>query len=142
MKRLLVLAFLVLAVLGWAAPVTTPVTASPATILWDPITKLGDGSAIPAGDTIAYELYMQPCTSAGVATGTATLVATVTSGTGSLVLAAEGWYVVGVRTKRTLSGSGSVVFSDYAWSQVVGSPNPWFLAYNKAPSIPQNLRMQ
>jgi hypothetical protein len=132
---------LLLAAAIWAAPVSTPITVSPATVLWDPVTTLTDGSNLPAGDTMAYELWLQPCTSAGVATGTATLAATVSAATSPLVLTLEGYYVVGVRAIRQISGGGSVT-SGYTWSQVSGTPNPWFLAYYRAPANPKNIRTQ
>ena len=33
-------------------------TANQATVAWDPVTTLADGSAIPAGSTIEYTVYL------------------------------------------------------------------------------------
>jgi hypothetical protein len=104
MKRKWNLIFLILGILLipiLAMGATTFKVANQITFAWDPVTKLSDGSPLPAGSTIQYQAYSRTDPSgAPVASGLpiATTQATVT-------FAVEGQYDVGVKVMRLVNGA-------------------------------------
>lgn len=50
----------------------------------------------------------------------------------AITLESEGKYRVGVRTVRTVDGE--VLFSEFAWSDVEGTPAPWYAAFYAVPA--------
>jgi hypothetical protein len=111
MKRLLI----ILAILIFAAPAMaqTMYDANQATIGWDAVTKLADGTTIPAANTVKYQVYTKPNS---VATGVK--VGTEITATQLLIsFAVEGSYFIGVEALR-YNGTTLVSKSPLSWSDV------------------------
>ena len=122
---------------------TTVVTAqvthwtNQATVEWDAVTTLADGTPIPVGDIIAYRVY----TRAG---STETLVGEVSTTSYTFTFADEGIYTVGVQTVRyPVSGDPEIV-SEINWSDMNGAmtPDPFYLGFYKGVAAPEGLRVQ
>jgi len=114
----------------------TVVYTNAAVVAWDAVTKLADGSPVPTGDAISYEVLRAPAgnkASAVVVGETPQLQFAVT-------FPSEGDWVVGVRAVRT-TGTERLM-SDINWSDVGGTPNPFVLRYYRGPAVPGNLRLQ
>ena len=103
------------------------------TIAWDPVTQLTDGSPIPAGDVITYEIFKAD----ELIGETAELQYTVT-------FDQEGEYKVGVRTKRQVASTGDIVYSEINYSDQNGesTPNPFVVRFIKPVQMAKNLRLQ
>jgi hypothetical protein len=128
MKRFLLVALLVLTALSVSCQTKT-IVGSTITVAWD-APALG---TIPVAQ-ISYELVLQP-----YPTGTQVLLATVATLEEPITFTAEGPYKVGVRTKRTVP-DGTILYSAYSWSDVEGTPAPWYAAYYASP--PKVLRVR
>jgi hypothetical protein len=119
MKKLFVLALFMVTVFACAQ--TQTIVGSTITVTWD-APALG---TIPVAQ-ISYEVVVQPYPS-----GTHTLVGTIATLEETVTFATEGQYKIGVRTKRTVSGT--VLYSEYSWSDLEGTPTPWYAAYYALP---------
>jgi len=126
MKRIIAIIILLFAAALASCQIKVPV-AGIVTMQWD----------APA-DAVAlekYEVYIDTYPS-----GTATLVATVTVLEYTFTLPAEGSYHFGLRAIKHVAGVDT--YSDYVWSSVVGTPDPWYVSYAKAAGAPQRLRVK
>ena len=110
---------------------TKTIVGSTITVTWD-APSLG---TIPAAE-MSYEVWMQPYPS-----GTSVLVGTVTAIEQAITFSAEGPYRIGVRSKRT-TVDGTVLYSDYLWSDAGGAPQPWYAAYWKSPARVERVRIK
>jgi len=86
------------------------------TVRWDAVTTLLDGSPVPEGDIVAYDLYIRP-----IQTGIPFMAVPNVSGTESLItLLEEGDYHVGVRAVRIVPAVGEIparaFYSSISWS--------------------------
>lgn len=135
MKRAWVIAVILLifvASVGFGAVVYT----NQITVGWDAVTKLGDGTTIPAGDAIAYQVYTKKGTAAEV------LVGEINSLQQTITFTVEGDYLIGVRTKRTVTG-GAIVYSPITWSNstdVAAVPVPFSVGYYLPPGAPKGFK--
>lgn len=114
MKRWLMIAMvavLSLAALSMKANAITWKVANQVTVAWDAVTTLTDGTLIPAGSTVQYQIYarVDPAGTA-VASGSplTVLQALVT-------FAVEGFYDIGVKAQRLVGGQ-VVSESVISWS--------------------------
>jgi hypothetical protein len=122
MKRLFVilLMFVALAACGQ----TQTIVGSTIIVVWD-APAFG---TIPV-EQINYEVVVQPYPS-----GTQTIVGTIPTLEQVVTFTVEGPYKLGVRTKRTIPGTPIIVlYSDYSWSDLEGSPAPWYAVYYALP---------
>jgi len=93
-----------------------------------------DLGAIPPAE-ITYEVYMEPYPG-----GAAVLIGTVATLEQPITFTVEGKYKIGVRTRRDVDGE--TLYSEYAWSDVEGSPVPWYAAYYLMPPKVQRVRIR
>jgi hypothetical protein len=114
-------------------------SANQATIAWDPVTQLANGSPVPAGSTIQYLLYSKTATNPtpkqeGQPTPAPTAVIT---------FADEGQYLVGIRAQRLVNGV-VVAESAISWSDdpAVVQSGPFDVQYYFAPMNVFNIRRQ
>jgi|ADurb_Leu_01_Slu_FD_contig_41_1951139_length_9706_multi_3_in_0_out_0_8 hypothetical protein len=127
------------------AAVTNWYPTNQATVAWNPVTALSDGSPLPAGSVIKYEVFTaspdhQNVTSKGVVTVTSTV----------LSFQAEGRYIVGVRAIREFTDPAdpqTVVteYSETVWSDdpaYVGAEGTFGISYIFKPANPTGLRRQ
>lgn len=128
MKRILLVLLTVLVCLN-AGCQTKTIVGSTITVQWD-APALG---TIPVAQ-ISYELVLQPYPA-----GTQVLLATVGTLEEPVTFSVEGNYKIGIRTKRT-TPDGTLLYSAYSWSDVEGSPAPWYAAYYATP--PKVLRVR
>jgi hypothetical protein len=110
---------------------TKTIVGSTITVAWD-APALG---TIPVAQ-ISYEVVLQP-----YPTGTQVLLATVATLEEPITFTAEGPYKIGVRTKRTVP-DGTILYSAYSWSDVEGSPAPWYAAYYASPAKVLRVRIK
>jgi hypothetical protein len=130
MRRWFLVVLLVLVAL-MACAQTKTIVGSTITVTWD-APALG---TIPVAQ-ISYEVVLQP-----YPTGTQVLLANVATLEEPVTFSAEGPYKVGVRTKRTVP-DGTVLYSAYSWSDVEGSPAPWYAAYYASPAKVLRVRIK
>src|SRR4030067_852934 len=114
MKKTLVIVLLL--AISVAANAQTWHTANQSTIAWDAVSTLFDGSPIPSGSTIEYEVYLanaitDPQKSHPVLAGT------TTEPTYLITLNVEGKFLFGVKANR-LVGAETVSESAVSWSDV------------------------
>ena len=76
----------------------TMYTPDQATIAWDAVTTLSNGSAIPVGDTVQYEIYLSNDGLTGTSVGTTSALQYTLTFTG------EGIFFVGIGARRIPSG--------------------------------------
>jgi hypothetical protein len=126
MKRIMIL--LLILVVGVVAFAQTAIVTSNPTVGWQAVTKLSDGTVVPTGDIISYDVVISPYVSGQAPVPT--FLANVSSLNYHVTFSGEGQYVVGVRTKRVVS-DGTVMYSDYVWSSVGGTPSPFGLCITK-----------
>jgi hypothetical protein len=135
MKKLWIVVVLLLC----ATAVTAQVThwANQATVEWDVVTTLSDGSPVPAGDTIAYRVWTR-------LDGVETMVAEVSSTSYTFTFDVEGIYTVGVQTIRYPENGDPEVTSEINWSDVNGvmTPDPFYLGFYLPAAAPEGLRVQ
>jgi hypothetical protein len=128
----LVAALCVMFSVGYAGIVYT----NQVTVGWDAVTKLADGTNIPTGDAVAYQVYTKK------GTGAEALVGEVNSLQQTITFTVEGEYLVGVRTKRTITG-GVTVYSSITWSNstdVAAVPSPFSVGYYLPPGAPRGFK--
>jgi len=87
-----------------------------ATLAWSPVTTLGDGSAIPPGDLVSYEVFMVP--EGGNKLTERVLMGETVDARFVVTFVDEGRYFLGVLAKRYKS---ETIFS---YSTVSWSDNP------------------
>jgi hypothetical protein len=89
--------------------------ANQVTFAWDAVTKLADGTTIPAGNTVKYQVYSKPnSVSTGVKVGTE-----ITATQLLISFSVEGSYFLGVEALRyngttLISKSAPITWSDVA----------------------------
>jgi hypothetical protein len=103
------------------------------TIAWDPVISLADGSPIPAGDVITYEIFNPD-----------ELIGETTELQYTVTFDHEGEYIVGVRTKRQVTSTGDIVYSEINYSDQNGesTPDPFVVRFIKPVQMAKNLRLQ
>lgn len=144
-KTLIVLALLLVAGIAFGQ---TPVYigAGGITLEWDAVTQKDSGGVpvpLDAGDVVEYEVWRSfaPTTDHLIAeefmvlTPTVTHLATVSTGL---------QYNYAIRAKLTTDGGATVTYSDWLWSDIGGSPGPFYLvgASTDAPILTGSLRIQ
>jgi hypothetical protein len=105
--------------------------ANQSTIAWDAVTKYQDGTNLPTGTVVKYEIYLKD--------GTQTLLGETTTTQFTVTLTDYLIHDVGVRAGITIGGTK--YFSEVAWSSVDGVP-PFVLQRYPAPAKVQNLRVE
>ena len=136
MRKAFVILLLAAALYAQAAPVV--VVATKVTALWDPVTKQADGTSIPSGVTLTYDLFLSPPGDAGplmYATG-------ITSGAGTLVTLPAAWTAYAIGVRAVLTSQGVTVNSAITWSDVGGTPSPFYCLSGQPPAATVNLRVQ
>ena len=128
MKYAIIVLLFVTALVGCQ---TKTIVGATITVTWD-APALG---TIPMAQ-ISYEVVLQP-----YPTGTQVLLATVAMLEEPITFTAEGPYKIGVRTKRTVP-DGTILYSAYSWSDVEGSPAPWYAAYYASPAKVLRVRIK
>lgn len=127
MKKILLIFLLVLPLLLGQ----TVVRENPVSVAWDEVLPMGD-------DTISYEVFVAPLGDypAADSVGQTELL------TMDVPLPGEGDWVIGVRTVRTITSNGEVLYSEINWSDVNGlaTPDPFIARWYAAPAAPGNLR--
>lgn len=129
MKKLLLILLLCLPLLIGQ----TVIRDNPVSIAWDVVVPMG-------GDTISYEIFVAPLGDYASAqnVGQTDLLET------EVTIASEGDWVIGVRTVRTITANGEILYSDINWSDIDGlsTPNPFIVRWYSVPDAPDNLRVQ
>lgn len=115
-------------------------TANQITIAWDPVTVLANGNPIPAGDSIAYEVFLK-----NAVTGEETYVGN-TAATQYLISLQDGdKYFSGVLTARNIQDTSDVIRSAISWSydpNVCLNNEAFGIMYYIPPGIVGGLRPQ
>jgi hypothetical protein len=132
MKRSMMVAALLLAVCLVASCQTKVVVGQSLEVEWD-APSLG---TIPPAE-VTYEVGIQ-----GYPSGAFTLIATVPGTGGVVTFAAEGAYRVMVRTVRTVVEDGTVLPSEWAKSDEVGTPSPWYVVFYATPGSVIRIRIR
>jgi hypothetical protein len=129
MKKILLIFLLVLPLLLGQ----TIVRDNPVSVAWDEVTPMG-------GDTISYEVFVAPVGDyqAAQSVGETDLL------TMDVTIANEGDWVIGVRTVRSITSNGEILYSEINWSDVNGlaTPDPFIVRHYAVPAAPSNLRRQ
>jgi len=86
------------------------------TIAWDPVITLEDGSSVPAGDTIKYNVYVKDRSSSDVV-----FLGEVSETYALVTVSHEGFFYVGIETVRYLADQsdpelGKLLSANIAWS--------------------------
>ena len=138
MKR----AFIILAILFFASAASAQVwhPANQVTLAWDAVTTLQDGTNIPAGSTIKYQVYKRllPATTGEMAGAEVTALQQAVS------FSVEGGYYLGVKALRYVD-SALVSQSEIAWSDVAANcanGEAFGVTYWMQPSMVKGLRLQ
>jgi len=126
MKRLLIVVLLALAILAYSQDI---IDTNSVVFAWDSVTTLIDGSDIPSGDIVEYEVYYAYPDQRD----NSTLVGRTNELQYTVTFAGEGIYILGVRAVR-ITDMGEV-YSVMAWSDEYD----WMVRYLKAPSKPSGL---
>jgi hypothetical protein len=117
--------------------------ANQVTVQWDAPTTLVDGSPIPAGAIIMYEVYLANAVTDPGKTNPTNLTPNAPISDLSMVitLAVEGKFYVGVKAVR-VENNETLSVSEINWSDANGAatPNPFGLVHYLAPAAPGNLR--
>ncbi|MBA7495942.1 hypothetical protein ES702_06538 [subsurface metagenome] len=107
---LVVMSFIILVDICWPMDWTT---ANQVTVAWTEVTALADGSAVPPGDQILYEVF------AVLETGDKSIDRIFIGETNEteyvVTFAEEGRYFIGVRSAR-LRNAEKISVSGFAWS--------------------------
>uniref|UniRef100_A0A6M3IGW2 Uncharacterized protein n=1 Tax=viral metagenome TaxID=1070528 RepID=A0A6M3IGW2_9ZZZZ len=112
-------------------------TANQVTVAWDAVTTLEDGTTIPAGSTVQYQVFIRVDPG-----GTPVAGATTNATQAVITLATEGRFHVGIKAQRLVSGQ-VVSESLIAWSSNVASAaggNTWGVVYYLPLAPAKNLR--
>ena len=136
MKRFLSILFLAVLMVACVSAAPVMIVAKQASIAWDSVTKLADGSALPAGGTIAYDVVVQP-----TGGGTTTVLATVSTTQATVNFPAP-WSLYDVGVRAVLTYQGNNILSAVAWGSIAGTPSPFSFLSGQAPGTTSNLRLQ
>jgi hypothetical protein len=114
--------------------------ANQATVMWDPVTTIDNGSPVPAGDVIKYHLWAAPASDP--AKTNKNDMGTTDQTQMTLTFQAEGRYYAGVQTERWVGG---VLESQSAigWSDdpvIVANQNTFGFKYFLPPGMAHGLR--
>lgn len=85
--------------------------ANQITVGWDEVTTLANGDPIPAGDSIAYEIFLK-----NSETGEETYIDNTAETQYLFTLSDGDKYFTGVRTVRNIQGENDVIRSAISWS--------------------------
>lgn len=99
-----------------------------ATVSWDPVTKLIDGSQLPAGSTVQYLVF----TKVGVSGTPQQVGQAITATQLTITFSAEGSYFVGVKAQRIVGGSVVSESATVSWSNdpaVVLNAQTWGIVH-------------
>jgi hypothetical protein len=112
-------------------------TTNQITVAWDAVTTMNDGSAIPSGSTVQYQVYIRTDPSGTPAQAGSPVTATQAT----VTFSTEGSFDVGVSAQRMVSSS-MVSESPISWSNdpAATNNNPFGVKYWKVPAAPQNIR--
>jgi hypothetical protein len=112
-----------------------------ATIAWDAVTTLDDGSALPAGHTVKYRVYLSNAVTDPEKSNPA-LLGETDQLEYTITLNTEGKYYAGVQSVRYDENTVEVGTSVINWSDTNGemTPNPFGLIHYLPPAAPVNLR--
>lgn len=138
MKRIAVLlSFLVIASSVWAQAL---IYTQQATLSWNAVTELDDGTPIDPADTVQYEVgrSIDPVADR---TTPETIVGMTTTLTLDVTLPQDGqWYVFAVRAVLVTDGGQTTLYSPWNWSDQngVATPDPFWYRHPSIvpPSIP------
>lgn len=131
MKKWMAVVLMVLVAMAVSCQ-TKIIVGSTLTVEWDAV---GQGT-IPASE-ISYEVVYTPYPS-----GAVVLVATVATLEAPITFTVEGAYRIGVRTKRTVAADGTVLYSEYLWGDIEGSPQPFYVVYYTLPARIERVRIR
>ena len=142
MKKLFGVAILILAVcfLAGGAQAQIWYPANQATVAWDPVTTIDNGSPLPAGDVIKYHLWATP--SINMTKANPTDMGTTEAAQMTLSFPTEGRYFLGVQTERWVAGameSSSII----AWSDdqnVCADAKTFGVKYYLPPGVAHGLK--
>lgn len=118
-------------------------TANEATIAWDAVTKLLDGSTIPTTDQVRYNVFIK-----NKKTGTVTPIGSTPNLQHTIVFSLEGRYFPGVSAVRLVIAEDGVTVEETMESEVSWSDNPevcyqgqtFGIRYFVHPNQPRGLR--
>ena len=142
MKRLLVMACLVLLILPTTVSALTWHTANQFTIEWDPADTLSDGSPIPDDSYVEYVIYLANDLTDPNKTNPAKIGNTTTL-RHTFTLTDEAPYIPGVKAVRKLKANDKAVSeSIIAWGDVPEhtNGNPFGVHYYRSPANPGGIR--
>lgn len=112
-----------------------------ATVAWDAVTVLEDGTALPADDVVKYRVYLanektDPDKANPALLGETDLLEY------TITLNTEGRFWVGVQSVRYDSAGVELEVSTINWSDTNGeyTPNPFGIFHHVPPGKPKNLR--
>jgi len=114
--------------------------ANQKTIAWDAVTTLDDGSPIPTGETIRYQIYI---VKEGQSKDTAINLGNATNTQFLVTLPNEGKWFVGIETERLDSAGVLINKSSVSWSDnttYCQNGETFGISFFRLPSQPQNLR--
>jgi len=114
-----------------------------ATVAWDAVTTLEDGTVIPAGDVIKYNVYLANFKTDPNKENPSLLTTTpIVDLQYVITLNTEGRYLVGVSAVRFDSEGTLLEESEVNWSDTNGeyTPNPFGIVHHVPPGKPKNLR--
>jgi hypothetical protein len=114
-------------------------TANQSTVAWDPVTQTSDGTVIPAGDTMEYNLFLVKAASSD-RNADKILKDTVTTTEYVFTFDQEGRWLAGIQAIRTPEASpedkkySGIIWSDNADTTLV--PKPFGFIYFATPADP------
>jgi len=136
---LFLISFLIASCISFNVEAQTWFTANQVTVAWNPVTTLSDGTAIPSGDTVKYQLYLRIGTTGdGTPYGAETEAIQQT-----ITFTTEGAYFWGVKTLRYKQGETIPIPSaTTSWSNDAGvtDGSPFGIKYYVAPSSAGGLK--
>ena len=130
MKKLTIVLALLLIVSG-AAWAQIWHTTNQATVKWDAVTELLDGTPLPAGDVIRYDIYMVNAVTDVEKANPVKIAEDIEATQHTLTLGVEGRYLLGIKAKRVVEGE-MVGESEMGWTddpEIVANGEIWGLRY-------------
>lgn len=102
------------------------------TIEWEAVTILSDGTPIPTGEVVTYQIFLGPYPIPGGQdpndAGNFTLKDSTSATTSTINFDSEGVYLAGVRAVRTIALVET--YSDISWSSdPIISVTPWYYVF-------------
>jgi len=132
-KKIICIVLFIILACAVNAQAQTWYTTNQATVAWNPVTTLSDGTAVPAGDVIRYQLYLRIG-----ATGDGTPYGLETEATQTTVtFTTEGAWFIGIKALRYMTGETAPVGeSSIAWSNTAEATSniPFGIRYYAAPA--------